>query len=183
MRAAKEGAPPKAIFCGNFEYNTQSFELERLFEKWGKVDKVEMSCGGFASVHMASADAAASAISALRGRIFGRRALKVEWADGVSPGVGEQPTEEDDVAGSSSIRVVGFDPRCTRHEDFVTHFAPFGHIRQLHITQRNVATLRFATAEAAAAAVRAAETGSAGSRIGRCTLTVTLHPDKGAPAG
>lgn len=35
----------KAIFCGNFEYDCRESELERLFRRYGKVDRVDMKAG------------------------------------------------------------------------------------------------------------------------------------------
>jgi RNA recognition motif-containing protein len=37
----------KAIFCGNFEYDCRESELERLFRRYGKVDRVDMKAGKF----------------------------------------------------------------------------------------------------------------------------------------
>lgn len=35
----------KPIFCGNFEYDARQSDLERLFGKYGKVDRVDMKSG------------------------------------------------------------------------------------------------------------------------------------------
>lgn len=35
----------RPIFCGNFEYDARPSELERLFRRYGKVDKVDMKSG------------------------------------------------------------------------------------------------------------------------------------------
>ncbi|GMP70128.1 hypothetical protein CsSME_00029110 [Camellia sinensis var. sinensis] len=32
----------RPIFCGNFEYDARQSDLERLFRKYGKVDRVDM---------------------------------------------------------------------------------------------------------------------------------------------
>ncbi|KAL0550146.1 hypothetical protein IC582_014646 [Cucumis melo] len=32
----------KPIFCGNFEYDARQPDLERLFSRYGKVDRVDM---------------------------------------------------------------------------------------------------------------------------------------------
>jgi len=37
----------KAIFCGNFDYEARQSDLERLFRKYGKVDRVDMKSGKF----------------------------------------------------------------------------------------------------------------------------------------
>ena len=33
------------IFCGNFEYDARSSEIERLFVRYGKVERVDMKSG------------------------------------------------------------------------------------------------------------------------------------------
>ncbi|KAG5616858.1 hypothetical protein H5410_016682, partial [Solanum commersonii] len=35
----------RPIFCGNFEFETRQPELERLFKRYGKVDRVDMKSG------------------------------------------------------------------------------------------------------------------------------------------
>lgn len=35
----------RPIFCGNFEYDARQNELERLFGRYGKVDRVDMKSG------------------------------------------------------------------------------------------------------------------------------------------
>ncbi|OAY80002.1 Serine/arginine-rich splicing factor RS41 [Ananas comosus] len=35
----------RSIFCGNFEYDARQSDLERLFGKYGKVDRVDMKSG------------------------------------------------------------------------------------------------------------------------------------------
>lgn len=35
----------RPIFCGNFEYETRQSDLERLFSKYGRVDRVDMKSG------------------------------------------------------------------------------------------------------------------------------------------
>ena len=37
----------RPIFCGNFEYDARQSELERLFRRYGKVDRVDMKSGKF----------------------------------------------------------------------------------------------------------------------------------------
>ncbi|CAD5329030.1 unnamed protein product [Arabidopsis thaliana] len=32
----------KPVFCGNFEYDAREGDLERLFRKYGKVERVDM---------------------------------------------------------------------------------------------------------------------------------------------
>lgn len=35
----------KPVFCGNFEYDARESDLERLFRKYGKVQRVDMKAG------------------------------------------------------------------------------------------------------------------------------------------
>lgn len=35
----------KPIFCGNLEYDARPSELERLFKKYGKVERVDVKSG------------------------------------------------------------------------------------------------------------------------------------------
>ena len=37
----------RPIFCGNFEYDARQSELERLFRRYGKVDRVDMKSGKY----------------------------------------------------------------------------------------------------------------------------------------
>ena len=35
----------RPIFCGNFDYDTRQYDLERLFSKYGRVDRVDIKSG------------------------------------------------------------------------------------------------------------------------------------------
>lgn len=35
----------RPIFCGNFDYDARQSDLERLFRRYGKVDRVDMKTG------------------------------------------------------------------------------------------------------------------------------------------
>lgn len=35
----------RPIFCGNFEYDARQSDLERLFGRYGKVERVDMKSG------------------------------------------------------------------------------------------------------------------------------------------
>ena len=45
MICATEMATIRPIFCGNFEYDARSSEIERLFVRYGKVERVDMKSG------------------------------------------------------------------------------------------------------------------------------------------
>ena len=38
---------PRPVFCGNFEYDASPTEIERLFRKYGKLERVDMKTGSF----------------------------------------------------------------------------------------------------------------------------------------
>lgn len=40
----------KPVFCGNFEYDAREGDLERLFRKYGKVERVDMKSGKLAFI-------------------------------------------------------------------------------------------------------------------------------------
>ena len=35
----------RPVFCGNFEYDAAPREIERLFERYGRLDRVDMKTG------------------------------------------------------------------------------------------------------------------------------------------
>ena len=35
----------RPVFCGNFEYDARQSDVERLFRRYGKVDRVDMKSG------------------------------------------------------------------------------------------------------------------------------------------
>lgn len=37
----------RPVFVGNFEYDTRQSELERLFAKYGRIERVDMKSGKF----------------------------------------------------------------------------------------------------------------------------------------
>ncbi|GAU15474.1 hypothetical protein TSUD_45110 [Trifolium subterraneum] len=51
MRQIQITGKMKAIFCGNFEYDCRESELERLFRRYGKVDRVDMKAGAFRMIY------------------------------------------------------------------------------------------------------------------------------------
>ena len=75
------------IYVGNLSFSTNSADLEALFAEHGEVtdahvitDRDTGRSRGFGFVEMASADAAAAAISALNGSNVDGRDLKVNQA-------------------------------------------------------------------------------------------------------
>ncbi|KAK4411536.1 Serine/arginine-rich splicing factor RS31 [Sesamum angolense] len=70
----------RPIFCGNFEYETRQSDLERLFSKYGRVERVDMK-SGFAFVYFEDERDAEDAIRGLDNIPFGydrRRVYDIE---------------------------------------------------------------------------------------------------------
>ncbi|KAK1392307.1 Arginine/serine-rich splicing factor 35 [Heracleum sosnowskyi] len=147
----------KPIFCGNFEYDARQSDLERLFRKYGKVDRVDMK-SGFAFVYMEDEGDAEYAIRKLDNLEFGRkgRRLRVEWTKQ------ERSTRKPDNSRRSSANmrpsktlfVINFDPYHTRTRDLERHFDPYGKILNIRI-RKNFAFIQFETQEDAIKALEA----------------------------
>ncbi|KAJ9556036.1 hypothetical protein OSB04_010650 [Centaurea solstitialis] len=143
----------RPIFCGNFEYETRQSDLERLFGKYGRVDRVDMK-SGFAFVYYEDERDAEDAIHALDNSPFGydRRRLSVEWArgergrhrDGSKSVANQRPTK--------TLFVINFDPIRTRVRDIEKHFEPYGKVLHVRI-RRNFAFVQFETQEDATKAL------------------------------
>ncbi|XP_050249482.1 serine/arginine-rich splicing factor RS31-like isoform X2 [Quercus robur] len=145
----------RPIFVGNFEYDTRQSELERLFGKYGKIERVDMK-SGFAFVYFVDERDAEEAIRAVDNRPFGydRRRLSVEWArgergrprDGSRSGANQRPTK--------TLFVINFDPIRTTVRDMERHFEQYGRILHVRI-RRNFAFVQFETQEDATRALEA----------------------------
>ncbi|OMO64249.1 hypothetical protein CCACVL1_21920 [Corchorus capsularis] len=147
----------KPIFVGNFEYETRQSELERLFSKYGRIERVDMK-SGFAFVYFEDDRDAQDAIRGLDNMPFGydRRRLSVEWAKG------ERGRHRDDSKSTTNQRptktlfVINFDPSRTRERDILRHFEPYGKVLHVRI-RRNFAFVQFATQDDAAKALEATQ--------------------------
>ncbi|KAF3632934.1 Serine/arginine-rich splicing factor RS41 [Capsicum annuum] len=147
----------RPIFCGNVEYNARQSELERLFRRYGRVDRVDMK-SGFAFVYMEDERDAEDAIRGLDRIEFGRkgRRLRIEWSKE------ERSSRRPETArkSSSSVRpsktlfVINFDPYSTRSRDIERHFDPYGKILNIRI-RRNFAFVQYETQEDATRALDA----------------------------
>ncbi|EPS66385.1 hypothetical protein M569_08387, partial [Genlisea aurea] len=141
----------KPIFCGNFEYETRQSDLERLFSKYGRVERVDMK-SGFAFVYFEDERDAEDAIRNLDNMPFGydRRRLSVEWARGErgrhrdGRSANQKPTK--------TLFVINFDPVRTRVHDVERHFEPYGKVLNVRI-RRNFAFVQFETQEDATRAL------------------------------
>jgi RNA recognition motif-containing protein len=77
----------KNIFVGNLSFNTSEEELRRIFEAYGRVDRVSILTDrdtgrsrGFGFVEMSNAEEGDKAIAGLNGSQFGGRTINVNEA-------------------------------------------------------------------------------------------------------
>ncbi|KAI3843341.1 hypothetical protein MKX03_030442 [Papaver bracteatum] len=143
----------RPVFCGSFDYETRQSDLERLFSKYGTVDRVDMK-SGFAFVYFDDERDAEDAIRSLDNTPFGytKRRLSVEWSrgergnrrDGSKSAANQRPTK--------TLFVINFDPMDTRIRDIEKHFEPYGKVLHVRI-RRNFAFVQFETQEEATKAL------------------------------
>ncbi|KAI3458199.1 hypothetical protein Pfo_014862 [Paulownia fortunei] len=147
----------RPIFCGNFEYDARQSDLERLFRRYGKVDRVDMK-SGFAFVYMEDERDAEDAIRALDRIEFGRkgRRLRVEWTkqerSSRRPEISRKSSSN--LRPSKTLFVINFDPYHTRTRDLERHFDPYGKILNVRI-RRNFAFIQYESLEDATKALDA----------------------------
>jgi len=146
----------KPIFCGNLEFDARPSDLERLFRRYGKVERVDVK-SGFAFVYMDDERDAEDAIRRLDRTEFGRkgRQLRVEWTK-QDRGI-RRPGDSKGSANkkpSKTLFVINFDPNDTRTRDLEKHFEPYGRILNIRI-RRNFAFVQFESQEDATKALDA----------------------------
>ncbi|KAJ8633647.1 hypothetical protein MRB53_026983 [Persea americana] len=146
----------RPIYCGNFEYDARQSDLERLFSRYGKVDRVDMKTG-FAFVYMDDERDAEDAIRGLDRTEFGRhgRRLRVEWTKqerGIRRPGGSRRSEN--LRPAKTLFVINFDPINTRTRDLERHFDPYGKISNIRI-RRNFAFIQYESQEDATKALEA----------------------------
>ncbi|KAL8196668.1 hypothetical protein R6Q57_021270 [Mikania cordata] len=146
----------RPIFCGNFEFDARQGELERLFRKYGKVDRVDMK-SGFAFIYMEDERDAEDAIRALDRYEFGRkgRRLRVEWTKqerNVRQPVSSRRSSSSNSRPSKTLFVINFDPYNTRTRDLERHFDHYGKILNIRI-RRNFAFIQYELQEDATKAL------------------------------
>jgi arginine/serine-rich splicing factor 4/5/6 len=143
----------KPVFVGNFEYGTRQSELQRLFSKYGRVERVDIK-SGFAFVYFEDERDGEDAIRGLDNIPFGhdKRRLSVEWArgergrhrDGSKSGGNKRPTK--------TLFVINFDQDRTKDDDLYRHFDPYGKVLSVRI-RRNFAFVQYETQEEATKAL------------------------------
>ncbi|RZC72849.1 hypothetical protein C5167_048329 [Papaver somniferum] len=147
----------RPIFCGNFEYDARQNDLERLFNKYGKVERVDMK-SGFAFVYMDDERDAEDAIRGLDRAEFGRqgRRLRVEWTKqerGIRRPAGSRRSSANSKP-TKTLFVINFDPIHTRTRDLERHFDAYGKILNIRI-RRNFAFIQFESQDDATKALDA----------------------------
>ncbi|KAI4363642.1 hypothetical protein MLD38_019833 [Melastoma candidum] len=134
----------RAIFCGNLDFDARESELERLFRKYGKVERVDVK-SGFAFIYMEDERDARDAIRGLDQIEFGRkgRRLRVEWTK-QERGAGRSngSRRSSNVRPSKTLFVINFDPYNTKTRDLEKHFEPYGKIVSVRI-RRNFAFVQY----------------------------------------
>ncbi|KAJ8559953.1 hypothetical protein K7X08_004011 [Anisodus acutangulus] len=147
----------RPIFCGNVEYNARQSEFERLFRRYGKVDRVDMK-SGFAFVYMDDERDAEDAIRGLDRIEFGSkgRRLRIEWSKEERSSRRPETSRKSSSSAkpSKTLFVINFDPYSTRSRDIERHFDPYGKILNIRI-RRNFAFVQYETQEDATRALDA----------------------------
>ncbi|CAI0397803.1 unnamed protein product [Linum tenue] len=151
----------RPIFCGNFEYDARQSELERLFKRYGRVERIDMK-SGFAFIYMEDERDAEDAIRGLDRIEFGRkgRRLRVEWtkqergARRLDSGGGGGSRRASNTRPSKTLFVINFDSQLTRTRDLERHFEPYGKIASVRI-RRNFAFVQYEAQEDASKALEA----------------------------
>ncbi|XP_058084799.1 serine/arginine-rich splicing factor RS31-like [Magnolia sinica] len=144
----------KPVFCGNFDGETRHSDLERLFSRYGRVDRIDMK-SGFAFVYFDDERDAEDAIRGLDDTPFGygKRRLSVEWSRQGDRGSRREGSRAvANTRPSKTLFVINFDPIHTRIRDIERHFEPFGKILHVRI-RRNFAFVQFETQEEATKAL------------------------------
>ncbi|KAF8032517.1 hypothetical protein BT93_D1428 [Corymbia citriodora subsp. variegata] len=147
----------RPLFCGNLDYDARQSDVERLFRRYGRVERVDMK-SGYAFIYMEDERDADDAVRRLDRIEFGRkgRRLRVEWSkddNGGRRGGGSRRSAAN-VKPSKTLFVINFDPMNTRTKDLERHFDPYGKIANIRI-RRNFAFVQYETQEDATRALDA----------------------------
>ncbi|KAL0397846.1 UNVERIFIED_CONTAM: Serine/arginine-rich splicing factor RS41 [Sesamum calycinum] len=147
----------RPIFCGNLEFDARQSDVERLFRRYGRVDRVDMK-SGFAFVYMEDERDAEDAIRKLDRIEFGRkgRRLRVEWTKQERGGKRPDSSRRSSASSrpSKTLFVINFDPINTRTRDLERHFEQYGRILNVRI-RRNFAFIQYEMQEDATRALEA----------------------------
>nr|CAZ96031.1 arginine/serine-rich splicing factor [Sorghum bicolor] len=150
----------RPVFCGNLDYDVRISEVERLFGKYGRVERVDLKTversGGFAFVYMEDERDAEDAIHRLDGIDFGRkgRRIRVEWTkeDRTAGRRGSSRRSPTQARPTKTLFVINFDPINTRIRDLERHFDKYGRVANVRI-KKNFAFVQFEVQEDATRAL------------------------------
>ncbi|CAN6711128.1 hypothetical protein ACFX2I_000567 [Malus domestica] len=156
----------RPIFCGNLDFDARQSDVERLFKRYGKVERVDIK-SGFAFVYMDDERDAEYAIRRLDRTEFGRkgRRLRIEWTKherGIRRPDSRRPSAN--MKPSKTLFVINFDPVHTRTKDLERHFDPYGKITNIRI-RRNFAFIQYESQEDATKALEATNTSKFMDRV------------------
>eukprot|EP00253_Pinus_taeda_P000215 PITA_00215 len=150
----------KPLYCGNLEYEARQSEIERLFGRFGRVERVDMK-SGYAFIYMDDERDAEDAIRGLDNTEFGRqrRRLCVEWTKHPEKGFrrpegGRRSTAY--LKPAKTLFVINFDPANTRVKDLERHFEPYGEVLNVRI-RRNFAFIQYGSQEEATKALNSTD--------------------------
>ncbi|KAK3152018.1 hypothetical protein QOZ80_2BG0153280 [Eleusine coracana subsp. coracana] len=145
----------RPVFCGNLDYDVRIVEIERLFGKYGRVERVDLKTG-FAFVYMEDERDGDDAIRKLDGIEFGRkgRRIRVEWTkeDRSAGRRGGSRKSPNSARPTKTLFVINFDPMNTRTRDLERHFDKYGRIANVRI-KKNFAFVQFEVQEDATRAL------------------------------
>ncbi|KAL3649518.1 Serine/arginine-rich splicing factor rs41 [Castilleja foliolosa] len=148
----------RPVFCGNLELDARESDVERLFRRYGRVERVDLKTG-FAFVYMEDDRDAEDAIRKLDRIQFGRkgRELRVEWTKQDRDHGGRRLSSRKPPANtkpSKTLFVINFDPISTRPRDIERHFEQHGRVSNVRI-RKNFAFVQFDVLEDAIRALEA----------------------------
>ncbi|KAL2552971.1 Serine/arginine-rich splicing factor RS40 [Forsythia ovata] len=147
----------KPIFCGNLDFDARQSDVERLFRRYGRVERVDVK-SGFAFVYMEDERDAEDAIRRLDRIEFGRKGhrLRVEWTKQERGGRRPDNSRRSSANSkpSKTLFVINFDPINTRTRDLERHFESYGRISNVRI-RRNFGFVQFELQEDATRALEA----------------------------
>ncbi|KAG6402703.1 hypothetical protein SASPL_134909 [Salvia splendens] len=145
----------KPIFCGNLDFDAKQSDVDRLFRKYGRVDRVDMK-SGFCFVYMEDERDAEDAIRRLDRIEFGRkgRRIRVEWTKQERGSRRPDSTRKSSSSArpSKTLFVINFDPINTRTRDIEKYFEHYGKISNVRI-RRNFAFVQYELQEDATRAL------------------------------
>ncbi|KAL8554352.1 hypothetical protein ACS0TY_002509 [Phlomoides rotata] len=149
----------RPIFCGNLDFDARQSDVDRLFRRYGRVERVDMK-SGFCFVYMEDERDAEDAIRKLDRIDFGRkgRRLRVEWTKqehghgGRKPDTSRKPAAN--TRPSRTLFVINFDPINTRSRDIEKYFEHYGKVSNVRI-RKNFAFVQFELQEDATRALEA----------------------------